>query len=51
MFEVLKPFMDLAIENAERLDKENKGKVPADAAPGTKVYEIIKKLRVYLLEE
>ena len=32
----LKPFMDFAITNAERLDAMNEGKTPASSAPGTK---------------
>ena len=48
MYEILRPFMDLAIANAERLNDINKGKAPANAAPGTKVYELIKYLRPYL---
>ena len=48
MFQVLWPFMDYAIANAERLDKLNEGKPPASAAPGTKVHELIKHLRPYL---
>lgn len=50
MFAVLKPYMDIAIANAERLDCENKGKTPSASAPGTKVYELIKLLRTYLME-
>ena len=41
MFQVLWPFMDYAIANAERLDKLNEGKPPASAAPGTKVHELM----------
>lgn len=44
----LKPFMDFAITNAERLDAMNEGKTPASSAPGTKVHELIKHLRPYL---
>lgn len=42
--------MDFAIANAERLDAENIKNTPADSAPGTKVYALIKKLKPYLLE-
>lgn len=42
----LKPFMDFAITNAERLAAMNEGKTPASSAPGTKVQ--IKHLRPYL---
>ena len=50
MYEILKPYMDYGIANAKRLDKINEGKAPASAAPGTKVYELIEKLKVYLKE-
>ena len=48
MFDVLWPFMDFAIANAERLDELNAGLPPASSAPGTKVHELIKVLRPYL---
>ncbi|MGM9641199.1 MAG: RloB family protein [Faecousia sp.] len=48
MYEVLKPFMENAIRNAKRLDALNNGRPPASAAPGTKVYELIEKLKPYL---
>lgn len=48
MFQILRPFMDFAITNAERLDAMNEGKTPANSAPGTKVHELIKHLRPYL---
>lgn len=48
MFEILYPFMDFAIANAERLDTLNEGKTPANSAPGTKVHKLIKHLRPYL---
>lgn len=44
----LKPFMDFAITNAERLAAMNEGKTPASSAPGIKVHELIKHLRPYL---
>ena len=50
MFQVLRPFMDIAVVNAKRLDETNAGKPPASAAPGTKVYELIEKLIPYLRE-
>ena len=50
MFEVLRPYMEHAIVNAKKLDKLNAGKTPAGAAPGTKVYELIEKLKAYLTE-
>lgn len=48
IFQILWPFMDFAIANAERLDILNEGKTPASSAPGTKVHELIKHLRAYL---
>lgn len=50
MYQILFPYMDAAIANAEKLDKINENKLPSDAAPGTKVYELIKKLKPYLTE-
>jgi hypothetical protein len=50
MFEILKPYMEFGIANARRLDQMNAGKTPANAAPGTKVYELISLLKPYLLE-
>ena len=50
MYIVLQPNMDFAIANAKRLDAQNKGKKPSQSAPGTKVYELIEKLRPYLHE-
>ena len=51
MFQILWPFMDFAIANAERLDAMNEGKSPASSAPGTKVHVLIKHLRSYLKME
>jgi hypothetical protein len=51
MYHILRPFMDFAISNAKRLDEENNGKAPSKAAPGTKVYELVEKLKPYLPEE
>ena len=48
MYAILKPYLKTAISNAKRLDKMNEGKNPADAAPGTKVYELIELLGSYL---
>lgn len=48
MYEVLRPFLNVAIANAKRLDDDNEGKTPANAAPGTKVYELLEKLLPYL---
>lgn len=51
MYRVLRPFMDIAISNAKKLDAVNIGKTPAGSAPGTKVYELIDKLKPYLGED
>lgn len=48
MYQILRPFMDTAIANAEQLDRRNKGKEPSKAAPGTKLYRLVKKLKPYL---
>lgn len=48
MYNLLYPFIDTAIENARKLDILNKGKTPAEAAPGTKLYILMNKLKVYL---
>lgn len=41
----------LAIRYAKRIIEENKGKMPADIAPGTKVYELVEELARYLSED
>ena len=51
MYQVLRPYMDYAIGNAKRLNVLNEGKLPSKAAPGTKVYELIERLKPYLAEE
>ena len=48
MYQILLPYRDTAIVNAEKLDKINKGKLPSTSAPGTKVYELVNKLKPYL---
>lgn len=50
-YQVLRPFMNTAIANAKRLDEINKGRFPSKAAPGTKIYELVEKLKPYLPEE
>ena len=50
MYEVLRPYMDIAIANAKRLDKQNEGRKPSESAPGTKVYELVEMLKPYLLD-
>lgn len=49
MFLVLEPYMDDAIKNAVRLQEEQNGdKSPSNSKPGTKIYELIEKLKPYL---
>lgn len=48
MFSVLREYLDIAIQNANKLDKINSGKTPSNSAPGTKVFELIEKLKPYI---
>lgn len=48
MYDILSPKMETAIRYAEKLDEENQRKSPANSAPGTKVYELVRKLKPYL---
>lgn len=48
MYQILLPYMDAAIANAKKLDKINERKLPSASAPGTKVYELVEKLKPYL---
>jgi hypothetical protein len=48
MYTVLRPFLEMAIVNAKKLDIINEGRTPTASAPGTKVYELIEKLIPYL---
>lgn len=48
MYDILRPYMDQAIRHAKKLEEINAGRPPANSAPGTKVYELIEKLRSYL---
>lgn len=50
MYRILFPYMDVAIANAEKLDKIHEGKLPSAASPDTKVYVLVKKLKPYLSE-
>ena len=49
IFDVLLPFINAAIENAKKLDRLNGKKLPSQSAPGTKVFELIEKLKHYLI--
>lgn len=48
MYHILRTYMDTAIANAKSLNAINQGKTPSKAASGTKVYELVEKLRPYL---
>lgn len=48
MYQILFPYMDAAIINAKKLSKINEGRLPSASAPGTKVYELVEKLKPYL---
>ncbi len=50
MYQILRPYMETAIEHAKKLNALNEGKTASQAAPGTKVYELIEKLKSYLVE-
>ena len=50
MYDTLRPYMKDGIKNAQKLDKHNQGRKPSDAAPGTKVYELIDALKSYLID-
>lgn len=48
MFDILRPYMEDAINNAKKLNVLNNGKTPADSNPGTQVYQILEILKPYL---
>lgn len=48
MYRILRPYMEQAIANARKLAVIHEGKPPSKAAPGTKLYELMEKLRPYL---
>ena len=48
MYVTLRPYLDIAIRNAKKLDVINQDRQPTHAAPGTKVYELVEKLKPYL---
>lgn len=48
MYMVLRPYLEIAIQNAKRLDEVNKGRKPSAAAPGTKMHEMLQTLKPYL---
>ena len=51
IYSILEPYLDKAISNADELEEANSGKAPSEAAPGTMVHHILKKLRPYLSAE
>ena len=48
MYAILRPRLQTAIQNSERLAAMNKGKTPTESAPGTMVHEIMKMFAPYL---
>lgn len=48
MYMVLRPYLEIAIQNAKRLDEVNKGRKSSAAAPGTKMHEMLQTLKPYL---
>lgn len=48
MYQILLPYQDTAIANAKKLEYLNDSKLPSESAPGTKVHELILKLKPYL---
>lgn len=48
MYALLRPYLETAIAFAKRLDQDNADLPPSQAAPGTKVYELLEKLKPYL---
>jgi len=51
MYQILLPYMDVAIAYAEKLEKINNGKRPADSTPGTRLHILVQKLKPYLKTE
>ena len=48
MFDILRPYMDDAIRNANMLEEINTGRTPSKSAPGTMVHYLIRTLKPYL---
>ena len=48
MYQILLPYQDTAIANANKLEKINEGKLPSESAPGTMIHKLILKLKPYL---
>ena len=51
MYRILYPFMDVAITNAQKLERINERKMPSKSAPGTMIHTLVKKLKPYLAAE
>jgi hypothetical protein len=47
MFDILLPSIDVAIANSKKLDVINGRKPPSKSGPGTRVYEMMEKLKPY----
>lgn len=48
MYKLLRPYLETAIAFAKRLDQDKVNLPPSQSAPGTKVYELLEKLKPYL---
>ena len=48
MYAILRPYLDRAMDNAERLSRLNAGKKPSESSPGTQMHLLMKKLKPYL---
>lgn len=48
MYFILRPYMDDAIRNAQKLEDINKRKTPTKSAPGTRMHHLIETLKPYL---
>jgi len=48
MFDILHPYMNDAITNAQKLEEINLGKAPSKSAPGTMLHILIERLMPYL---
>ena len=48
MFKILLPHLNTALKNATKLDQDNAGKMPSQSKPGTKVFELIERLKPYI---
>ena len=49
MFDVLRPFLDTAIQNAKKLEERNKGRTASASTPGTMIHKLMETMRPYLL--